>query len=66
MTDQGLVALTVEEAAARLRLSPRTVRRMIGAGTLPATRPGGKRWIILESEVTRILARAATAGGVTQ
>jgi excisionase family DNA binding protein len=48
--------LTVQEAAKRLNVSPRTVQRWVKSGRLSASErphPGGIQWLIPESEVRR-------------
>lgn len=54
----GLEAsLTIGEAAALLRMAPRTVYNLIYAGSLVAHRAGARRgWRIAPSEVRRIQA----------
>lgn len=49
--------LTVDEAAARLKVHPETVRRHLKAGTIKGHRLGSKRlgWRIPASEVERFL-----------
>src|SRR2546427_523051 len=39
-------ALTIEEAAARLKVDPATVQRELRAGRLPGTKVGNKIWRI--------------------
>lgn len=63
--------LTVEEAAARLRTTPETIRRWLRSGKLRGVRPGGTKlgWRIPEAEIARVLgvdaAPAPTAGDRT-
>lgn len=49
--------LTVKEAAERLRVSTKTIRRQIAAGTIQAIKPLTSRagWRIRASEIDRIL-----------
>jgi excisionase family DNA binding protein len=42
---------TVEEAAARLKLSPATVRRLIQDRELTAIRSGKRKWIITDESI---------------
>ena len=60
---QGHV-LTVEEAAARLRTTPETVRRWLRSGKLRGVRPGGTKlgWRIPEAEIARLLGMATEDG----
>lgn len=53
--------LSIAEAAKRLRVNPRTVRRHIKAGKLPADKqeyPGGFQYVIPASEVDKLLAQS--------
>jgi excisionase family DNA binding protein len=56
------VLLTVKEVAARLRLHPMTVRRLIRAGVLPAVQLGGKGHAVRvpEAELAGWLAKHRT------
>lgn len=47
--------ISVREAAARLNVHPRTVRRLIETGELPAVRPTPRTTRVLEEAVTRRL-----------
>ena len=47
---------TVEEAARRLTLSPRMVRMLISAGTLPAIRMGKRRVAISSDDLATYVA----------
>lgn len=47
--DSGPVALTYDEAAHLLAVSPRTVRRLVAADALPAISIGGSRRITREA-----------------
>lgn len=49
-SDGSTVKLTVPEAAARLGVSPKTVRRMLVSGVLPGQKVGG-RWLIDASDL---------------
>jgi excisionase family DNA binding protein len=50
--------LTINEVAELLRFDPRSVRRMIHSGSLPAVRVGG-RWRIYRDELNSSLGRPA-------
>ncbi|MDR3739312.1 MAG: helix-turn-helix domain-containing protein [Terracidiphilus sp.] len=50
--------LTVEEAAARLKMHPVTVRRMLRAGQLPGRKVGARQW-----RVSAAALRAYIEGG---
>lgn len=50
--------LTVEEVAARLHVSTRTVRRWISAGTLPSVR-AGRRVLVDAADITAFLTGGA-------
>ena len=56
MTDERF--LTVDEVAARLRVDPETVRRMLRDGRLVGVRLGGRRagWRITESALAALMA----------
>lgn len=56
------LALSVDEAAAALRLSSKTVRKLIQAGELPACRLG--RRIVLSIDSLRTYLHAHEGGGV--
>jgi excisionase family DNA binding protein len=47
-------ALTIDEAAERLKLSPKTVRRLVTSGALPAGRIG-RQWRISSHTLDRVL-----------
>lgn len=50
--------LTIAQAAERLSVSPRTIRRLIGAGRLPAARIGvGGRLVRIHPHDVRMLER---------
>jgi excisionase family DNA binding protein len=49
--------LLVHIAADRIGRSPRTVRRFIQSGKLPATRRGQRSWIISPEDIDRFLKR---------
>lgn len=55
--------LTVQEVAARLRVDPETVRRMLRDGRLHGTMPISPRagWRIPESEVARLIEQGKVA-----
>ena len=51
--------LSVPEAAQQLGVSPKTVRRWIRAGKIPAALtpgPSGHQWLISEADITRVQA----------
>jgi excisionase family DNA binding protein len=56
MTD---LLLTVPEVATQLRITPKTVRRWLRAGTLHGVRLGGKKigWRIPQGEVNRLISQ---------
>jgi excisionase family DNA binding protein len=56
--------LTVEEAAARLKVEANTVRRMLKSGRLRG-RKLGKAWRIPESELQRVVGLAPDAPSIT-
>ena len=48
--------LPIREAAARLGIGQSTLRRLIGEGKVKAKRvPGGKKWLIPETEIRKYL-----------
>jgi excisionase family DNA binding protein len=47
--------LTLAEIAEELRMSPSTVRSWVSSGTLRATRPGKRKWLVRRSELERML-----------
>lgn len=55
--------LTQEEAADYLKITPRTVRRMVSSGQLPAFRLGPRLLRIDLADVDALLRRVPTAGG---
>jgi excisionase family DNA binding protein len=59
MTD---IHLTVTEAAARLGVSVRTVRRACADGTIPCTRLGPRTWSIPASSLPAVIRRRAPHG----
>ena len=54
MEEQEEKMNTVKEAAARLRVTPRTVKKMIGRGDLNAMKIG-PQWRIAESELVAVM-----------
>ena len=60
MTDQ---LLTVPEVATQLRVTPKTVRRWLRAGTLRGVRLGGKKvgWRIPQDEINRLVSLPGSA-----
>jgi excisionase family DNA binding protein len=56
MTEQSPdAAHTVAQVATRFNVTDQTVRDWIARGRLRAARPGGKAWIILESDIQTML-----------
>lgn len=47
--------LTLNEIAEELRMSPATIRSWVSRGTLKATRPGRRKWLVRRSELDRLL-----------
>ena len=47
--------LTLTEIAEELRMSPATIRSWVSQGTLKATRPGRRKWLVRRSELDRVL-----------
>jgi excisionase family DNA binding protein len=47
--------LTAAQAAKKLQLDPRTVRRWLNEGKLPGRRLGGKEWRIVDSELREFM-----------
>ncbi|MDN4519606.1 helix-turn-helix domain-containing protein [Mycolicibacterium austroafricanum] len=54
--------LTINEAAALLRVHPRTVRRFIEDGRLPGYQLGGRVVRVRRDDLTKLLTRIPTAG----
>lgn len=50
-----MTLLTIEEAAERLKVSKRTIRRYISAGRLPATRVTRKTVRIKDADIAQLL-----------
>lgn len=50
-----MTLLTIEEAAERLKVSKRTIRRYISAGRLPATRVTSKTVRIKDADIAQLL-----------
>ncbi|HEX4276445.1 MAG TPA: helix-turn-helix domain-containing protein [Bryobacteraceae bacterium] len=48
---------TVEQAAAKLKLSPATVRRLIQDRELTAIRSGKRKWLITDESITEYRTR---------
>lgn len=48
--------LSVADAAARAKVSAECIRGWIHTGKLKATRPGGRRYLVAEEELTKFLA----------
>lgn len=65
MTDLSIPAnatyLSVKEVAALFRIDPKTVRRWIKAGTLPATRLG-RDWRIARADLKGLAAARGNSG----
>ena len=55
--------LTIETAADMLAVHPRTIRRYIAAGDLPAYRIGPRQIRVRMSDVDALLTPIPTAGG---
>lgn len=55
--------LTIETAADMLAVHPRTIRRYIAAGDLPAYRIGTRHIRVRTSDVDALLTPIPTAGG---
>ena len=55
--------LTIETAAEMLAVHPRTIRRYIAAGDLPAYRIGARHIRVRTSDVDALLTPIPTAGG---
>jgi excisionase family DNA binding protein len=53
--------LTLTEIAEELRMSPATIRSWVSQGTLKATRPGRRKWLVRRSELDRILSAREAA-----
>lgn len=51
--------IRVHNAAKRMGCSPRTVRRLIQEGTLPAERVGMRCWAVLRTDVELVASRRA-------
>lgn len=60
-TDTASELLSVEQAAAELRITGRAIRHRIKAGTLAATKlgPGTSAYVITRSEIERVKTEAA-------
>lgn len=61
MTATDADLMTLAEAAAAMRCGEDTVRRRIGAGTLPARRVG-KRLLVSRADLDRLLAGVPVGG----
>ncbi len=59
--DPNATYLTVKEVAALFRICPKTVRRWIAAGDLPATRLG-RDWRIARTDLKAIAAARGNRG----
>jgi len=55
--------LTIEGAADMLAVHPRTIRRYISSGDLPAYRLGARQIRVKHDDVTALLAPIPTVGG---
>ena len=55
--------LTIETAADMLAVHPRTIRRYISSGDLPAYRIGARQIRVRASDVDALLVPIPTAGG---
>lgn len=58
-----MALLTIESAAEMLAVHPRTIRRYIAAGDLPAYRIGARQIRVRTSDVDALLVPIPTAGG---
>jgi excisionase family DNA binding protein len=55
--------LTLDEACALLRLSPRTVRTLVHAGRLPGAKRVGQQWRFSKAEILAAFAPEGTPEG---
>jgi excisionase family DNA binding protein len=65
MSHEPIKWITIADAAERLSVSPRTIRRFISDGRLPGYRIGGPRGRLLrveQADVDALLRRIPTAG----
>lgn len=60
------IMLSIPEAAARLGISPASVRRLVAAGTLPSYRPTPGRVVLAEVDVAAHLERSRCEGGAVR
>ncbi len=58
--------LTIDEVATRLRMHPRSVRRLLRAGELASIKPSPRRTLIRATELESALVRWGTAGEENQ
>lgn len=54
--------LTLREAAGALKVSAKTLARLIAAGRIRSTKIGDRRTFVTESEIARVIAQGTTEG----
>jgi excisionase family DNA binding protein len=55
--------LTIEEAAPRLRIAPKTLRKWLRAGEFPGVKVG-RKWLVREADVEHALTHGRRGGQV--